>query len=154
MLILSITGPGQLVARVPMSSKYFLANQNYTTAGTSWNSRLVKILHSQIVFCGFLVLQLQPVKGAGTVHLGTGQDAGQHAQLKDCNKIRQSTGKPVQVTMNKGASQLSNLLPTQKKHVSRHTAFLPLTRCGWRSNWLKESVVNTFSCTCCTAFLS
>lgn len=36
----------------------------------------------------------------------------------------------------------------------RHRAFLPLTRCGWRSNWLKESVVKILSCTCCTAFLS
>ena len=63
------------------------------------------------------MLQLQTVTGAGTVCLGTGQDTGQHVELGDCNKLRQSTGKPVQVTMNKGASLRSLPAPHPKKSM-------------------------------------
>lgn len=121
-LILYITGLGQLDVKVPMSSKYFLINQNYTIAGTSCNIGLVKILHSQIVLCGFLVLQLQTVKGAGTACLGTGQDTGQHVELRDYNNIRQNTGTPAQVTRNNGAS-LSSLTcsPPRKECFKAHS---------------------------------
>lgn len=64
-----------MVHKIPMSSKYFLVNQNYIIAGFLWGF--------------FLVLQLQTVKRAGT-----GQDTDQHS-----DKIRWS----IQVTMNKGS---------------------------------------------------
>lgn len=77
--------------------------------------------------------------------LGTGQDTGQHLELRDCNKIRQRTGKPVQGAM-EGASLGSLTCPPPKK-VCLKAHSLPATHQVWMKIQLAERICseNIFS---------